>query len=94
MEKKKSSKRVKLFLSMGKNRKVFPRDLIQLFIDRLKAQRSQIYDIKILDNYSFVEVDAALGEQAIGKLSGIEFKGRKLTVNYARKRESRRESAK
>lgn len=92
--KKKSSKRVRLFLSMGKNRKVFPQDLIQLFMDRLKAQRSQIHDIKILDNYSFIEVDPALGEQAIKELSGIEFKGRKLTVNYARKRENRRESAK
>jgi len=92
--KKKSSKRVKLFLSMGKNRKVFSRDLIQLFIDRLKAQRSQIHDIKILDNYSFIEIDASLGEQAIKDLSGIEFKGRKLAVNYARKRENRRESAK
>jgi ATP-dependent RNA helicase DeaD len=94
VKKKKSSKRVKLFLSMGKNRKLFPRDLIQLFMDRLNAQRSQIHDIKILDNYSFIEVDAALGEQAIGELSGIELKGRKLTVNYARKRENRRESAK
>jgi ATP-dependent RNA helicase DeaD len=93
-KKKKNSKLAKLFLSMGKNRKVFPRDLIQLFIDRLKAQRSQIHDIKILDNYSFVEVDASLGETAIKELSGIEFKGRKLMVNYARKRGSRNETAK
>lgn len=93
-KKKKSSKLVKLFLSMGKNRKVFPRDLIQLFMDRLKAQRSLIQDIKILDNYSFVEVDASLGEAAIKELSGIEFKGRKLTVNYARKQGSRRETPK
>ena len=77
-----------------KNRKVFPHDLIQLCTDRLKAQRSQIHDIKILDNYSFVEVDASLGEAAIKELSGIEFKGRKLAVNYARKRGSRNETAK
>ena len=83
----------KLFLSMGKNRKVFPRDLIQLFADRLKAERSQIHDIKILDNYSFVEIDDSLGERAIRELSGIEFKGRKLAVNYARKREDRREAS-
>ena len=92
--KKRSSKVTKLFLSMGKNRRVFPRDLIQLFADRLKAERSQIHDIKILDNYSFVEIDASLGERAIRELSGIEFKGRKLAVNYARKREDRREASK
>jgi len=93
-KKKQSSKITKLFLSMGKNRRVFPRDLIQLFMDRLKAERSQIHEIKVLDNYSFVEVDSSLGERAIKELSGIEFKGRKLAVNYARKREYKRESAK
>jgi ATP-dependent RNA helicase DeaD len=92
--KKKSSKLTKLFLSMGKNRRVFPRDLIQLFMDRLKAERSQIHDIKVLDNYSFVEIDSSLAERAIKELSGIEFKGRNLAVNYARKREDKRERAK
>ena len=90
-KKRQSTKKTKLFLSMGKNHKVFPRDLIQLFMDRLKANRSQIHDIKVLDNYSFVEVDFSLGERAIKELSGIEFKGRKLAVNYARKREDKRE---
>ena len=93
-KKKRGSKTTKLFLSMGKNRRVFPRDLIQLFMDRLKAERSQIHEIKVLDNYSFVEIDSALGERAIKELSGIEFKGRKLAVNYARKREDRGERAK
>jgi hypothetical protein len=93
-KKKKSSKQTKLFLSMGRNRRVFPRDLIQLFMDRLKAERSQIHDIKVLDNYSFVEIDSSLAERAIKELSGIEFKGRTLAVNYARKREDRRERAK
>jgi len=88
---KQSSRITKLFLSMGKNRRVFPRDLIQLFMDRLKAERSQIHDIKVLDNYSFVEIDSALAERAIKELSGIEFKDRKLAVNYARKREDKRE---
>ena len=74
--KRKGSKVTKLFLSMGKNRRVFPRDLIQLFMDRLKAERSQIHEIKVLDNYSFVEIDSALSERAIKELSGIEFKGR------------------
>jgi RNA recognition motif-containing protein len=89
-KKGRGAKVTKLFLSMGKNRRLFPRDLIQLFMDRLKAQRSQIHEIKILDNYSFVEVDSSLGERAIKELSGIEFKGRKLAVNYARKREDKR----
>jgi ATP-dependent RNA helicase DeaD len=92
--KRQGSKVTKLFLSMGKNRRVFPRDLIQLFMDRLKAERSQIHEIKVLDNYSFIEIDSALSERAIKELSGIDFKGRKLAVNYARKREGKRETTK
>jgi RNA recognition motif-containing protein len=93
-KKRRSPKFTKLFLSMGKNRRVFPRDLIQLFMDRLRVERSQIHDIKVLDNYTFMEIDSSLAEKAIKELSGIEFKGRKLAVNYARKREDKRESAK
>ena len=93
-KKKRDPKITKLFLSMGKNRRVFPRDLIQLFMDRLRAERSQIHEIKVLDNYSFVEIDSSLGERAIKELSGIELKGKKLVVNYARKREDKGERAK
>jgi RNA recognition motif-containing protein len=38
-----------------------------------------------------VEIDSSLSERAIKELSGIEFNGRKLAVNYARKREDKRE---
>lgn len=75
-----------LFVSIGKNRKVFPRDLVQLFVSAGKLQKSDIGDIKILDNYAFVEVDEKLAAGVISLLDNITYRGKTLTVNYAKKK--------
>lgn len=76
-----------VFIGVGKNRRVFPRDLIQLFgtVDSVSAE--DIGEIKILDNYSFAEVTSSKADQVIAKLDGTEYRGRKLSVNYARRRD-------
>ena len=79
----------KLFVSVGRNRRVFPKDLAELFVSRLGLDRSQIREVKVLESYSFIEVDSSVAETAIAKLTGTELKGRKLTVNHARKKEGR-----
>jgi ATP-dependent RNA helicase DeaD len=78
-----------LFISIGKNRKVFPQDLIDLFTTNLNVKQSEIKEIKILDNYSFLDISPQHSDNAIKKLNGIEFKGKKITVNLARKKEPR-----
>ncbi len=75
-----------LFVSIGKNRRVFAKDLIKLFMNRLSIQRSQIGDVKVLDSYSFIDISLDHAQEAISKLSGINFRGRRLTVNLARKK--------
>jgi ATP-dependent RNA helicase DeaD len=77
----------RLFISVGKSRGVYPKDLAALFGDRLQIDRSRIGDIRVLDNYSFLEIDSALAERAIAELSGSELKGKQISVNYARKKE-------
>ena len=84
------SKHKTLFVSIGKNRKVYPRDLNQLLAETAGIPSSQIGTIKILDNYSFVDVPEHLADKAINALDATEFRGRKLTVNYARKREDKK----
>lgn len=76
-----------LFFSMGKNRKIFPRDWSALICGLPNFNKSDIGEIKILDNYSFVEVSADKAQKLIELLNGVDFKGKKLTVNYARKKE-------
>ncbi len=86
-EKKQEPGITKLFVSVGKNRRVFPRDLRGLFISKLNLKASQVGPVKILDNYSFIDIPSRYAKEAIEKLNGIDFKGRKITVNYARKKE-------
>lgn len=76
-----------IFVGVGKNRKVFPKDLIQLFADVDGVTSDDIGQIKILDNYSFLEITPTKAQPAIDTLNGREFRGRRLTVNFARKKD-------
>ena len=88
-QKKRSSTTTTLFISAGKNRRIFPPDFVSLFTNTLKINRSEIKDIKILDNYSFLEISSRYASRAIALLNGKEFKGKKISVNYARKKDKR-----
>ena len=79
----------RLFVSIGKNRGVFANDLKALFAKSLHLDLSGIGDIKVLDNYSFVDIPSSLAEKAIQALSDTELKGRRIKVNYARKKTER-----
>ena len=78
---------VQLFISIGRNRKVYPREILALILAKTKIARDDIGVIRILDNYSFVQVRNTVSETVIGALNGQHFRGRTLTVNYARSRE-------
>jgi hypothetical protein len=80
------SSRASIFVSAGRNRRVHARDLMTLFTSADGVTRDDIGQIKVLDNYSFVEVDGSKAKCAIDSLNGTEFRGRKLTVNYARRK--------
>jgi len=73
-----------LFVSVGKNRRVYPKDFVALFAELEGVQGDDIGQIKILDNYSFVEVDKSVADIIIEQYNGYDFRGRKLTVNFAR----------
>ena len=75
-----------IFISIGKNRRVFPRDLVGLFSSIDGVDPDKIGDIRILDNYSFVTVDAEIAPELILALHNSDYRGRRLTVNFARKK--------
>jgi hypothetical protein len=73
-----------LFISIGRNRRVFPREILGLINSKTAVPREDIGVIRILDNYSFVQVrDTAAGE-IIAALNGQLFRGKPITVNYAK----------
>ncbi len=76
-----------LFISIGRNRRVYPRDLIGLIMQNVEIEREHIGEIRVLDNYSFVQVITEDAEKIIASLNEFEYRGRKLAVSYSRKRD-------
>jgi len=76
----------RLFFSIGRSRRVFPREILGLINAKTSVAREDIGIIRILDNYSFVQVRDTVAETIIEALNGLNFRGRPLTVNYAKSR--------
>ncbi|NLK45249.1 MAG: RNA-binding protein [Treponema sp.] len=77
-----------VFVSVGRNRRVFARELVNLFSTVGNVARERIGDIRVCDNYSFVTLFAEDADSAIQLLDGIEYRGRKLSVSYSRRKEA------
>jgi len=74
----------RLFFSVGRSRRVFPREILGIINTKTAIPREDIGAIRILDNYSFVQVRDSVAEKIIDALNGMNFRGRPLTVNYAK----------
>ena len=75
-----------IFISIGKNRRVYPRDLVGILIAIAGIDRERIGDIKVRANYSFVQLYTEDAQTAIDKLNGYDYRGRKLAVSYSRQK--------
>lgn len=75
-----------VFVSIGRNRRIQARDLITFFTSADGVTQDDIGPVKILDNYSFVEVANEKAQAAVDELNGKELRGRKLTVSFARRK--------
>jgi len=76
-----------VFVSIGRNRRVFPRDLVGLFISVAGIEKERIGDIRVLANYSFVQLFKEDAEKAISALNGHQYRGRALSVSYSKIKE-------
>ena len=74
----------RLFFSVGRSRRVFPREILGIINSKTTTPKEDIGAIRILDNYSFVQVRSSAAEKIIEALNGMNFRGRPLTVNYAK----------
>jgi hypothetical protein len=84
---------VRLFIGIGRNRRVFPREILGLINAKTAVSKDDIGIINILNNYSFVQVRSSVAEEIIDALNGVNFRGRTLAVNYARGRKEEDEDA-
>ncbi|OJF77133.1 MAG: hypothetical protein BKP49_03085 [Treponema sp. CETP13] len=75
-----------IFFSVGRNRGVYPRDLVGLIANTVHIDRDRIGDIRVLDNYSFVQVYAEDAPKIIETINDLEYRNRRLTVSFSRKK--------
>ena len=85
-------KATSIFISIGKNRRVYPRDLVGLIVAVGGIDRERIGDIKVLANYSFVQLYTEDCQTVIDKLNGYDYRGRKLAVSFSRQKNDAEES--
>ncbi|AAS13109.1 MULTISPECIES: DbpA RNA binding domain-containing protein [Treponema] len=76
-----------LFIGVGRKRGIFPKDIITLLIQGAGISREHIGDIRILDNYCFVQVMQNEAETIIEKLNNSYYRGKNLTVSHSRRPE-------
>jgi len=58
--------------------------MLSLILSKTSAAKEDIGMIRILDNYSFVQVRDSKADEIIKALNGTKFRGRSITVNYAK----------
>ena len=78
-----------IFVGLGRNRHFFAKDLVGLLCSVAELDRDRIGDIRVLSNYSFVQLFADDAEKAIAKLNGYEYRRHPLSVSYAQQRSDR-----
>src|SRR5574344_328982 len=76
-----------IFIGIGRNRRVYPRDLVGLLVSVAGLDRERIGDIRVLANYSFIQLFTEDCEKAIAALNDYDYRGRKLSVSYSRQKE-------
>lgn len=84
-----------LFVSAGRNRRAYARELLALIQTECAVSKDDVGELRVLDNFSFVQVRRSVADEIISGLDGKEFRGRPLAVSYAkpRKDELPRETA-
>lgn len=75
-----------VFIGIGRNRRVYPRDLVGLLVSVAQLDRDRIGDIRVLANYSFVQLFSEDADKVIEALNGYDYRGRKLNVSYSRQK--------
>jgi superfamily II DNA/RNA helicase len=75
---------VKLFVNRGRRSGIDDDDVRWALTEGAVIPDDAIGSIRVLDRFSFVELDAEHAEQALERLEGTKLKGKQIRVEYAR----------
>ena len=79
-----------LFLNTGKNKGLYSSELYKIIKTAADIDKDKIKQIRILDNYSFIEVSSESAELLIEKLTNWNFRGRKFSISHAKNTRNQR----
>jgi ATP-dependent RNA helicase DeaD len=82
--------RVKLFVNRGQRGGITEEDLSWALREGAVIPDDSIRSIRVLDRFSFVEVDAEHAERAVSRLDGTKLKGKQIRMEVARGARGRR----
>jgi hypothetical protein len=74
----------RLFFGAGRNRRAYARDLLAFIEQGASVSADVVGEIRVLDNFSFIQVRKEAADDVISALNGAEFRGRPVTVSYAK----------
>jgi ATP-dependent RNA helicase DeaD len=74
----------KLFINRGTRSGITDDDVRWALTEGAVVPEDAIGSIRVLERFSFVELDAAHAEQALERLEGTKLKGKQIRVEYAR----------
>ncbi len=74
----------KLFVNRGRRSGIDDGDLRWALTEGAVIPEDAISSIRVLERFSFVELDTAHAEQALERLEGTKLKGKQIRVEYAR----------
>ncbi len=75
---------VKLFLNRGARSGIAEEDVRWALTEGAVIPEDAIASIRVLERFSFVELDGASAERALERLDGSKLKGRQIRLEYAR----------
>ncbi|MCL2481294.1 MAG: DbpA RNA binding domain-containing protein [Spirochaetaceae bacterium] len=76
-----------IFINIGKNRRLYSKDIAGMVLSSKVAEKSDLKRIRVFDSYSFIDVTSSKAEAVIGVINNVTFKGKKLNADYAKKQQ-------
>jgi ATP-dependent RNA helicase DeaD len=74
----------KLFLNRGRRSGIEEEDIRWALVEGAVVPDGAIGEIRVLERFSFVDLEAAHAEQALERLDGTKLKGKQVRVEYAK----------
>ena len=75
---------VKLFINRGSRSGIEDEDIQFALVEGAVIPEESIHDVRILERFTFVDLDAQHAEQALERLDGTKLKGKQIRLEYAK----------